>query len=341
MKIKKIMIAISIALSAPLALNAVADSATCGNTGRTLLSVADFDGDGSVTGRDISLLAKEVGKGGYYALYDRNADDVLDALDVTLATNDMGVSSTQTDQELAKMYQRFKHFQNIDGFDQIAAMGYQPVGGTIAFHGQHWTNSAGFSAIGGLRQADPDIAEGLNVAFGGTDIPALYWGQGSVPLFNDSNSPTGLSPLDWPQDPFGLNPTSAWISQPVQAFGSQPPDFFTDTSEDSWHAHAGLCLTLTDEGAGPHWNNNQHTTSEYCQSLPNLAKVDVSLVTTGVPGGPYVNLWGNFWMLHAWLYDLNPNGVFANTHPCIDPDAPSEDDINGGRVVPPFFQNHH
>lgn len=330
----------SLAFIAPLSFNVVAHNSVCGDTGHTILSVADFNGDGTVTGKDISLLARNVAKESYYALYDRNADGVLDNLDVTSATSDMGSTSTQTDQELAKMYQRFKHFQTIDNADEVAAMGYQAVGGSLAFHGQHWSNEAGFLSIGGLREADPEIAEGLNLAFDGTEIPALFWGQGSVPLFFDSTSPDGLSSLDWATDPFGQNPDSQWVSQPVQAFATEPPDFFTDTTEDAWHAHGGLCITLTDDGTGPKWNNDQHTTYEYCQSLPNLAKVDVGLITTGIPGGPFVNIWGNFWMLHAWLYNLNPNGVFANTHPCIDPDSESEDDINGDRVVPPFFQDH-
>ena len=48
----------------------------------------------------------------------------------------------------------------------------------------------------------------------------------------------------------------------------------------------------------------------------------------------------NFWMLHVWLFDLNPNGVFGGTHPCVDPDAPPESSINGDREVPPFFAHH-
>ncbi len=341
MKIQQLVVTSSILLMAALSFNVIADDAVCGDVGQVLISVADFNGDGEVSGRDIALLAREIGKGGYYALYDRNADGVLDNLDVTLASNDMGAVSSQTDQELAQMYQRFKHFQTIDSVEQVAAMGYQPVGSALAFHGQHWTNNAGFQSIGGLREADSAIAEGLNLAFKGTEISALFWGQGAVPLFFDASSPGGYSSLDWAIDPFGQNPESEWVSQPVQAFATYPPDFFPDTTEDTWHAHAGLCITMTDEGEGPQWNNYQHTTYEYCQSLPNLAKIDVSLISTGVPGGPFVNLWGNFWMLHAWLYNLNPNGVFANSHPCIDPDAQSEAELNGDRVVPPFFQDHH
>ena len=347
MKIRNIGLGLSVCLSASIPLSSLAESAVCGDQADPLISVSDFNGDGSVTGKDISLLAKEIGKGSYYSLYDRNTDGVLDNLDVTMASNEIGAVSSQTDQELAQMYQRFKHFQNIDGFDQISAMGYAPLGGPLALHGQHWMTQAGQGAIAGFRTADPEMAEGLNVTADGSDIPALFWGAQAVPLFNDPSSPHGLSPLDWPADPLGLNPASQWVNYRVQAFVDQgpqaAPDFFTDTTEDAWHTHAGVCLTLTPGDTGfPEWNIDQHTTNLECQALPNLAKVDVgSVIPGGTPGsGPFLNIWGNFWMLHVWMYDLNPNGIFANTHPCIDPDAPSEDDINGGREVPEFF-NHH
>ena len=138
MKIHKIAQGLSIALTASISLNAFAGTTVCSDAGQPLLTVSDFNGDGNVTGKDISLLAKEVGKGSYFALYDRNADGVLDSTDVTMASHEIGDVSTQTDQDLALMYQRFKHFQNVEGFDEIAAMGYMPLGGPLAEHGQHW-----------------------------------------------------------------------------------------------------------------------------------------------------------------------------------------------------------
>ena len=46
----------------------------------------------------------------------------------------------------------------------------------------------------------------------------------------------------------------------------------------------------------------------------------------------------NVWMLHMWMFDLNPNGLFGGTHPDVDPQAPGEEIINGGREVPMWFQ---
>lgn len=301
--------------------------AACGDPATPLLSVSDFDGDGSVTGKDTSMIARKLGKEEYYALYDRNADGVLNGEDAALAAADMNASSTTMDQWIAQQYNRFEHFQGISGHATITAMGYQQLGGGFKGHGVHWMNEAGMFSIGGLHSADQTIAEGLNVTMDGSDIPALFWGEHAVPLFNDPSSATGLSTLDYP------TPGGAWFFERVQAFGDNPPDFIPGV-EENWHTHAGTCLTLSDEGNGLEWQTNQHMSAAECQALPNLAPFTDPIT------GQKINLWGNFWMLHVWLFDLNPNGVFGNTHPCVDPDAPDEETINGGREVPLWFQHH-
>lgn len=52
------------------------------------------------------------------------------------------------------------------------------------------------------------------------------------------------------------------------------------------------------------------------------------------------NMRANFWMVHLWIYDLNPSGLFAGTHPCVERNAPSEETIVGNREVPMFFMDH-
>ncbi len=302
------------------------ESASCGDPLSPILQTADFNGDGEVNGRDIAMLAKDHARGSYKSLYDLDADGVVDVDDITLASHAAGAVSSETDQQLAQMYQRFKHLQDLAGIEEISAMGYASFGGTLAFHGDHYMNQAGQLAIAGFRDADPLIAEGLNVVSDGSDVPGIFWSQAAVPLFHDPSAPGGLSTLDWPA------PEGVWNYERVQAFANTPPDFFPGTEEDRWHTHAGICLTIVDHGSGPEWEANQHVSNAECQALPNLAPVEFN--------GQLVNMWANFWMLHVWMFDLNPNGLFANTHPCIDPDGPSESDINGDREIPPFFQHH-
>jgi len=299
-------------------------NAQCGDPVQPLLSVSDFNGDGKVTYKDIHMLKDALREHKYYSVFDRNADGQLNHTDLHLAKKDLHSSSSLTDQQLAKMYQRFKHFQNVSGFDTIQSMNFQPFGSVLAFHGQHWANYAGQFASAGLAKADQFLVEGINVMADGSSVPAIYWGEGTVPLFNDPTAPGGLSTLDWP------SPGGVWNFERVQAFAGNPPDFFPETTADRWHPHAGLCVTMQDLGNGPEWVVDQYTSNAECQATPNLQKVEFN--------GQKLNIWGNFWMLHAWLYELNPRGVFGNVHPCIDPTGASEEDLNGGREIPPFFQ---
>lgn len=300
------------------------EQAQCGDPVPPLLSVADFNGDGEVTKKDIHMLKDAIHEQTYFAVFDRNADGVLDDNDKHLTEDDLHKASSDTDQRLAKMYQRFKHFQNVSGASEVQAMNFLPFGSSLAFHGQHWTNTSGQFAAAGFREPDPFIAEGVNVPADGSSVMALYWGDGAVPLFADPAAAGGLSTLDWP------SPTGIWNFQPVQAFADGPPDFFPESEADKWHPHAGLCVVVQDNGNGPDWVLKQYTTNAECQAMPNLQKAEFN--------GQKFNIWGNFWMLHAWLYELNPRGVFGNVHPCVDPDGLSEAELNGDRIVPPFFE---
>lgn len=297
--------------------------AECGDPAAPLLSVADFDGSGLVDGSDIVQLAKTVAGGQYYAFYDRNADGVLDPNDIKLAAGDINKTSTNFDAELVEWFQRFGYLQTVTGVQQLLQLGYLPGTEALKGHGVHWLNQGGAMATQGLKPADKTDAEGLNVPSDNSRVSALFWGDPVLPLFNDPQAEGGLSPLDYPQ------PGGAWESERVQAFATHAP-VFTSSPAEYWHPHAGLCVTIQDRGVGPETVLDQHTSFAECQAIP-------SLVPTGIV---YPNAWMNFWMIHVWLYDLNPNGVFGGTHPCIDPDAISEDVANGGREIPPFFQQH-
>ena len=157
-------------------------------------------------------------------------------------------------------------------------------------------------------------------------MKGVFYTQNAVPLFNDSSSASGLSTLDYPQ------PAGAWMYERVQAFTGQAPTLFPHSTEENWHVHGGLCITLQDLGQGPQFILEQHTSFMECQSLTSLRKTTVN--------GVEMNIWVNLWMLHTWMFDLNPEGLFANTHPCLDPHAPQESEINGDREVPAFFSHH-
>lgn len=303
---------------------------SCGDPASPLLSVADFDASGKVTGKDISTLARHIGnQGSYYALYDRNGDGKLDEKDIRLARQDINNTSTQLDREIAGFYNRFKHLQTVRGFDKLMGMGYFPIPVPLKGHGVHWFNAAGQASMMGHKQPNPNIAEGLNVSTDQRRVHALFYATPGSPVFDNGAT-------DYPHG-------DDWKDARVIAFDNMP-DKFTSSDDEMWHTHAGLCMPLSykrDAAGDLVYDENglkivvgeahQYTTYNECQAMSS----DLTAMEDGS------NMWANFWMLHMWLYDPNPNGLFAGIHPCVEQDAPDESVIIGDREVPEFFDNMH
>lgn len=312
---KTLLITVSLLMSSsPQLLAHQHAAASCETKAQPLLTVSDFDGNGKVDGRDISAIARTISKHKYFTIFDRDVDSDVDRNDLLLAARDLGKSSSKHDQQLAKLYNELTALQHANS-DSLVAMGFEPSTGSLSGHGAHWINI--FSNL---------PVSGLNVPEDGTSVKGIFYLDNAMPLFNDSSAASGLSSLDYPQ------PGGAWIYERVQAFAGQPPTIFPHTTDENWHVHGGLCITTQNLGHGPQFQLDQHTSFMECQSLPSLSKTTVN--------GVKLNTWVNIWMLHAWMFDLNPQGLFANTHPCLDPHAPLESEINGDRVVPPFFLHH-
>jgi len=280
----------------------------CGDTAQPLLSVADFNADGSVSYKDIIELSLYKESGKYYAMYDRNADGLLDDYDLQVASNELGKSSTSIDRKLARLYQKTKILQTVSSPIQLQALGFSPITSSLSGHGVHWMNI--FSDM---------PVTGINVLEDGSAVKAVYFSKDALPLFSDETLESGMSPLDYPSIP------GVWMDKRVQAFSNLPPVEPDVSLQHKWHSHAGLCITEQDNGSGAKFVLDQHTSFTECQAIPNTQAY---------------NIWVNVWMLHVWLFDLNPGGTFAGMHPCVDPDAPSESDINGDREIPPFFMHH-
>ena len=106
MNTKHIMMSVTLLISNPLL---AMESSECGHaTALPLTTVADFDANGVVNGKDIAVLANHIGKNkDYYALYDRNADGVLDSKDINLASKDVNKTSSDADRDIASMYTQY------------------------------------------------------------------------------------------------------------------------------------------------------------------------------------------------------------------------------------------
>lgn len=315
------------ALAAALTALLVAPSAWASGEAEPILSVADFNGSGRVNWEDVLQIESALLQGKYYAYYDRNADDVFDRADVNATWGDYGKYSTVVDQELAEFFDRFGWLQSqprivIEGL----VLRWQLFTPALQGHGEHWVQMlramAAFEPDGA---ADPTMAQGLNRDTVRDEVAGLYWGEAATPLFEDPSDPSGLSTLGWPEG-------TAWHDKRVQAFADSPSQF-TSSPHEFWHTHGGLCLTEPEEG---NFIINQYLSNAECQALPN---VNPQLIGFDEYLQPiYANIWVNVWMLHMWMFDLNPNGLFGGTHPDVDPQAPGEEIINGGREVPMWFQ---
>lgn len=295
-----------------------------------ILTVPDFNGSGRVNWEDVLQIEAALLEGKYYAFYDRNADGLFNRDDVNATWAGYGAYSTVVDRELAAFFQRFGWLQSqprsvIEG----VILRWQLFTPALAGHGEHWVQMLrAMPAFEPDGVADPTMAQGLNLDTVRDEVVGLFWGEAATPLFEDPSDPSGLSTLGWPEG-------TAWFDKRVQAFADTPSQF-TSSPHEFWHTHAGLCLTEPEPG---NFVINQYMSNAECQALPNINPQFVGFDENFNP--IYANIWVNVWMLHMWMFDLNPNGFFGGTHPDADPQAPPEHMINGGREVPMWFQMHN
>ena len=282
----------------------------CMGSAPAILEVADFDGNGIVNEDDITIIKSAKKRDTYYAFYDINADGEFNRHDVHQAYADLGKSSSTLDQQKAALFHQIKVLQQTNNKPELQATQYMLIAQSLAGHGEHWFYNLP------QHNGNPYRPGGVNYSAEDNTVKGVYWSVDAIPVFSEGAT-------DFPQ------PGGDWMTQKVISFSGHPLRL-TNSPDETWHTHAGLCVTAEPGDKGPLPVLNQHTTFAECQALPTLFKT----------GGDY-NVWMNIWMLHAWMFDLNPNGFFANTHPCVDPSSPTEESINGGREVPAFFQDHH
>lgn len=265
-----------------------------------VLSTGDFDGDGTVTRKDVRLLRRQVGTGGYIALFDRNADHVIDRKDIAITTAEAGAASTELDRQLAAAYQGTKAYRNVRA-------GFVPWTPSFHGHGAHWVQRPEKGALGYAFAAG--APEGLNY-----DAKGRLWAV----FYYSGPSPTRLDGTKYP-------PGDAFVPF-AHAFG----DGFSGAT-DVWHHHNGVCFTGL---------NYEHPTLDarklaFRQGLSPKQCLPASAVAQGLPVSPAVKWTPQFHMLHAWIYALNRCGTFAHAHPDLARASPPlESSLPYGNVDP-------
>lgn len=247
---------------------------------RPVLSTSDFDGDGMVTRKDVGLLKEQVGKRQYIAFFDRNADYVLDQKDIELAVAETGTPGTVLDRELAAAYHGTKAYRRLKA---AIRDGFVPWTESFWGHGAHWVQLPEKASLDYAFK--PGAPEGLNY-----DTDGRLWAV----FYYSGPSPTSLDGRKYPP------------GDTFKPFSQAPEGFCGDS--DVWHHHAGVCF----KGV-----NYQHPTMDpnklsFREGLSPRQCLGSCVVAKGLPVSSTVKWTPKFHMLHAWIYQLNPCGTFAD-----------------------------
>lgn len=248
-----------------------------------VLGTSDFDGDGTVSQKDIALLADQIAARQYIAFFDRNADHALDAKDMAIAGTELGSASAPLDRELAAAYHGTKAYRQLSN---AVASGFVPWTETLYGHGAHYVQRPDMGVLD--YTFNPGRPEGLNYDASGRLWAVFYYVGPSPTRLDGTKYPPGDS-----YKPF-----------------SQAPEGFCGEA-DVWHHHAGGCF----KGLNYEQPTMDPAMLSFREGLSPQQCLASCAVQKGLPVTSNVKWTPEFHMLHAWIYALNPCGTFAGTHP--------------------------
>jgi hypothetical protein len=285
-----------------------------------ILSVADFDGDGTVDTDDVTLISHQVGGDEYIAFFDRNADGQLDGRDVSDTARNRGAASTPLDRQLAALFWATEMYR--DKNNAIAA-GFRPFTQPLMGHGQHYARMPFRVTATGL---DPTYVNNLDTVLHVEDPEGINYDENGnlVAVFYYH----GVDIKRWVLDPSSraaLTQQSIALTMenmvtnghitPGPGSTGHPRHLF-QSHDAMWHYHWGPCWDNLDY-ARMSFDVN-HTPFFVQPQTPGECQSRATSTTSRqgwVPG---------FNMLHVWLYKLNRCGVFAGTDPDVAQDAMPE-----------------
>lgn len=254
-----------------------------GSKASPVLSKSDFDGDGTVTQNDVQLLAEQIRQDKYIAFFDRNADRALDQKDIAIALAETGSPSTVLDRELAAAYHGSKAYYMLGG---AIADGFVPWTESLWGHGSHWVQRPEKAQLDYTFK--PGAPEGLNY-----DADGRLWAV----FYYAGPSPTRLDGTKYPP------------GDRFRPFAQAPEGFCGDA--DVWHQHAGGCF----RGLNYEHPNMDPAKLSFREGISPRQCLPACAVERGLPVSSNAKWTPEFYMLHAWIYELNPCGTFAGTHP--------------------------
>ncbi|MGK7952989.1 MAG: calcium-binding protein [Xenococcaceae cyanobacterium] len=272
-----------------------------------ILSVADFDGNGSVEFDDIYDLASRynavAGEDDYHPIYDLNTNGEIDLEDILDAIDDYGEDVPLQDRQIAQATQATMKYYGSGGLEQAIEDGYLPFTQEVKGHGVHYVDFNLLVEVANSKELDVERPIGLNYDAEGNLLAVFYI---RVPETQEVT----------PDNPFG--------NLFVKEADDFPPSSFDTLTADDWHIHQNIWFT----GLG---NLNSESVYGFEEGLPfeamvsRLQNIDFKVF----PESDEI-FSPKFWMLHGWFHSLNPAGTFANTHPEVSKYAPEELGVHAG-----------
>jgi len=208
-----------------------------------------------------------------------------------LAYLDIGKKVPLQVQQIARATQASMRYYGGNGLDNAFQDGFLPFTPELKGHGVHYVR---FDKLDNVFKVDE--IEGLNFLPNGQLVAIFYL-----------RTVKRLTELEFPY---------SYISHPNDDHPYHVS--FENIKPHDWHFHLFAYFT----GLGSlDW---QDITFSQNHAFPD----DIIELALDVPMFPNsdVLLSSKFWMIHLWSHSFNPNGLFANTHPGVSPDAPDEHD---------------
>lgn len=299
-----------------------------------LLKIADFDGNGVVTRQDVRSVAKRVGgdkdvyDGLYHPLFDVNADGLINPKDVKVTRQELGKKSSRLDQQVAQLVQATIKYYGPDGLQTAIQDGYLPFTDPLIGHGVHYFNPKEY-----LKAPEAPLSFdkpfGLNFNVKG-QLKGVFYFQ-PQPWYNLSIDPANLE-----------SSVLGFLTQKYQFINSSTPPKLFASKDEFWHCHDNVWFSnignrdfnqvkleqdLTDPELVLRVRNALSDANQtlfpieypFLNSTPDPHNLDPA-------ASPYppVNtiVMPFFYMMHAWVHDLNPDGLFAEKNPKLKAGVP-------------------
>ena len=277
------------------------------DSARSILSVPDFNGDGSIDKVDLrDIIARYEAVAGedlYHPLYDLNTNGEIDHEDIEEVIHAWGEDVPLLDQQIAQATQATMKYYGSGGQEQAIADGYIPFTQEFQGHGIHYFNFPLAVQIGESPDLNPNTPVGLNYDTEGNLLAVFY--------------------IRFPYDTAAAleNPAAITTIDPENDF---PPTSFDGISAEDWHTHenpwySGLGSLNSEEVFGFEDQVPIEVTTSRFEDIDFKIFPESDQIYSP-----------KFWMIHGWFHSINPDGNFANFHPEVSLYAPQELGVHGG-----------